>query len=295
MAGIPVGNVFTALALQVWRKTATGIAVGQLDPDNLGTDVTSHAYKVPGLITTNLPQPTYEQVVFRGDQTILGQADVGVSTYGTFDVNITGWNATLAALLAGGSVDTTSLNNVTISAPNTGKIAPNQLGMMITAQIQDGDPESATFGDNKYISFVFPNVQGRFTAPNVSQDGSENPNPGVLTIIPSRAGYFPGGNSMGANQGWTDNKEIMYMLTADNPFALTAFVGDGVATTYTVKYVPSSTTVTGGNTDNWFTENATVTAPTSFSSAGLVTLGAALTSGQVAVALYQTADSFTTN
>lgn len=295
MAGIAVGNVFTALALQVWRKTSTGIAVGQLDPDNLGTNVTSHALKVPGLITTTLPQPTYENVIFRGDQTILGQADIGVSAYGTFEVNITGLNATLAALLAGGSVDTTSLINATIAAPNTGKIAPNQLGMMLTAQIQDGDPESATFGDNKYISYIFPNIQGRYNFPNVSQSGGENPNPGVLTITPSRLGTFPGGNAMGSNQGWTDNKELMYTITADNPYALTAFVGDGAATTYTVKYVPASTDVASGNTTNWFTVNAVVTAPTSISAAGLVTVAVAVPSGQVAVALYQTADSFTPN
>lgn len=296
MAGIPSGGVFSALAVQVWTQNSLGVALGQLDPDSTPTpDTTSHAYKIPGLITADLPQPTYDTAVFRGDQTIQGQADLGASDYGQFTLEITSWNATLAGLLTGSLVDTTSLTNVTIASPDTGKIAPRQMGVMLTAQIQDTDPDSATFGENKYISYLFPKVQIRINAPNVSQGGGDNPNPASLICTPTRAGKFPGGNAMGANQGWTNNKEIYYTMVSENPFALTAFVQNAVATTYTVKYVPASTAITGGNTDNWFTVNAVVTAPTSISAVGLVTLAAAGSSGDVDSALYQTADSFTPN
>lgn len=296
MAGIASGFVYSALAFQVWTQTPAGIALGQLDPDSVPTpDTTSHAFKVPGIITAELPQVTYETAVARGDQTIQGQADLGASAFGTFLINITSWNATLAALLGTSLVDTTSLLNVTISAPDTGLIAPRQMGMMLTAQIQDTDPESATDGDNKYISYLFPKVQVRINAPNVSQAGGDNPNPAILTCTPTRGGKFPGGNAMGANQGWTNNKELFYTLVSDKPFALTAYVADGIATTYTVKYVPASTVITGGNTDNWFTIDGTVTAPTSISAAGVVTMAAAGSSADENTALYQTADSFTPN
>lgn len=285
MTGANVGFPVGAVSAFVWRQTDGGIATGQLDPDNLVADTTSHAYRLPGLVSAVLPAPTYERATDRGDMSIRGQMDLGASDFGSFDVTLSNDSATLKALLGDSSVDTTTLSNAYISSVNTGLQTPPVLGMMFSTYFQSRD--SATSGSTQYRTVIFPRVQIRYIAAGASQDGGVNPNPITLTCTPTEGGKFPGGNAFGANQGWASNRTLFYEITAAAPFALTSYVQDGVTTSYTLTYLPTSTET--GATDHIFTVNGTVTAPTTVNtSTGVVTLAAAGTSGQVSVALYQT-------
>lgn len=287
MAGSPRGNVYAFEKALVWRVGANGIAVGQLDPDALTPSTTSHAYVINGTITASLPDVKFGAAEFRGGGTYEGRADMGLESVGEGTLTVSQMDADLDALLQGGLVDTTSLGGAVISAPNSLNPSARQVGLMLIARHQGR--ETANAGKNKYLHIIYPLVQMRMITPNLTQEGGTNPSPVTLKFQPSVAAYFPTGVAFGANQGWHQNSEFHLRLVADNPYALTTFVQDGADTTYVTGYRPVSNAVAGGNTTNWFTVNGAPTAPTSIdTTTGVVTLAAAGTSGQVAVAMYQT-------
>lgn len=291
MAGVKKGFAVGAISAFIYRINSSDIATGSQDPDNLTNGSTYHAYKLGGVTSITLPQVTYETAVDRGDQKIYGQVDLGASDFGQFEIGLSQEDADLRALIGDSTVDQTTLSNAVISSPNTGLAAPPTVGVMFTTYYQSRD--SGSVGTLRYRTYIFPKVQVRYNAASASQDGGTNPNPVTLTCTPSEGSAFPGGNAFSSTQGWANNQTLFYDIVADNPFALSVLVGDGVETTYTLAYLPSSTET--GATDHILTENGSVTAPSSINtSTAVVTLSGALTSGQIAVAVYQTASTFQT-
>lgn len=279
------GNIYGFFAAQFYRVNSSGFGIGQLDPLSLTPGATSSAYRVAGAVSAGLPQPTYETVTFRGNQRILGQADLGISDLGSFDMQISEYDATLMSLLLGGNVDTTTITSSTVSSPNYGRISPYQVGIMLTAGFQSRD--AATSGVNSYITYVIPLAQVRITPPGLSQDGGVNPNLPTLTITPSFGGRFPNGVAFGANQTWENNESLIYGIQGDAPYSYTCFIQNNSDTTYTLGYRP--TTSTTNQTDHLWAVGGTITAPTSVvTSTGVVTLAAAGTSGVIAAGLYKT-------
>ena len=291
MTGANRGFAVGAVSAFVYRINGSNIATGNGDPDNLTVDTTYHAQRLPGIISIALPSVSYETAVDRGDQSILGQLDLGPSDFGTFDIQISNESADLKALLGDSVVDQATLSNAYISSPNPGLAAPPVVGIMFTTYFQSRD--TATEGATKYRTYIFPSCQVRYQGGSASQDGGTNPNPVTLTCTPSQGSTFPGGNAFSATQGWTNNKTLYYDIVADKPFALTAYVANGVATSYILAYLPATSEV--GATDHIFTVNGTVTAPSSVSTAtGVVTLAAAGSSNDVDVAVYQVTADFQT-
>lgn len=279
------GNLFSILYMQVYRLTAGGIGVGTMNPNALTPGATGHAYRVVGVISNTLPAPTYELATFQGDQKILGQADLGVTDFGSFEIQLAGIDATLETLLAGHNVDTTTITSATISSPNTAVGSVNQVGIILTGQIQSRD--TATQGTNQYYTLIFPRCEVRVSRPGLSQSGGINPNPVTLNVVPTLGGHFPGGNAFSATQAWDDNKSLFYSIVANAPYSFTAFVQDSSDTTYVLGYRP--TTNTTNQTDHIWTVNGAITAPSSVdTTTGVVTLAAAGTSGHIATGLYKT-------
>jgi hypothetical protein len=280
------GNVYLFEHMQVWRVNSSGQAVGQADPDNFANGATSHAYKLKGPVTANLPQIGYLLTIFKAGGTIQGQADTGVDTIGTFEITLADLDATLSALVQGGLVDTTSLTNATIFGMNDNNPSPNDIGLMLTARYQG---RASTPGVNEFLSVVFPLCQARLRLNSISGEGGVNPNPITMTVTPRMASKFPNAVAFAANQGWYDNKSLMYFKSAQWPYSLTVFKQDGVDDTYVTGYRGKSSAVATGNTTNWFTIGGTPTAPTSYDPAtGVVTLAAAGSAAVIATALYQT-------
>lgn len=281
------GNVYAFERAFVWRVGSNGIATGQLDPDNLTANTTSHAYQVNGPITATLPDPQFGSVEFRGGMSFEGTADTGLEGIGVGTLQASQMDASLDALLQGGLVDTTSLSNATISSPNSLNPSPRQVGLMLVGRIQSR--LSASAGSNKYLHIIYPKCQMRKKTPNLTQSGGLNPAAVELEFKPQVATKFHTGIAMGSNQTWYNNSEFHYRIVSDNPYALTIFVQNASTTTYTTEFLPTSSAVTSGTTTNWFTVNGAATAPTSIvTTTGVVTLAAAGTSGQIALAFYQT-------
>lgn len=281
------GNRYAFEYLFVWRRTSAGLAVGQLDPDALGTNVTSHAYQCYGPLTITEPDPTYKTYEFRSGGGYEGKALGGIESLGSGEITLSQLDPALRALLVGGLVDTTTVDGWTISAGNKIAPSPRQVGLLAITRNQSR--ESATEGTATYINRFYPMVQVRMKDPNATHEGGENPQAVTLVFEPTKVTKFPNGVAFGANQSWYQNSEYSFEAELNYPLALTTFVGNNSATTFTLGFLPKYSTVTDGDTNNWVTVDSVVTAPTSISvDTGLVTMASAPASGKIVNVIYPT-------
>lgn len=287
MAVSAIGNEYGTTHFQIWRQTATGLPTGQLDPASLVNNTTSHAYKTQGITAATPPERGYDPTTFRDGNMVRGIVDTGLTSIGKGTITLNLIDANLMTLLGGGNKDTTSLVNAVIAATNTGKIIPFTIGLMF-AYIQHSRADD-TWGQSQWVNRIYPKCTARLLPSALSQESGVNPMTWTMEFTPQRSNKFPAGNAFGANQNWVNYQEMEYFVWSEYPYALTAYVQDGAATDYTLGYLPVSSTVTSGNTTNWFTQNGTVTAPTSCSTTtGVVVKAAAGTAAQIAAAFYQT-------
>lgn len=280
-------NTFDLIALLLWRIDANGRAIGQMDPDALPTaPATSHALTYVGDgISATIPAVRYREAEFGGSE-LKGRAFMGLETIDNFEVVNSVADDNLYILARGGKRDTTSLINAAIVGANENNPTPYRLGVAIVDKLQSRD--TGTDGNTEYRTRIYPDCQCVIAVTGSKVEGGRNPNPVAITVKPSMAKKFPGGVAFGSAQGWRGNKTTGFWILAAKPYALTAFLADGVATTFITGYRGTSSLVTGGNTTNWFTKNGTPTAPASFVPAtGVVTIAAGVT-GDLWDALYQT-------
>lgn len=282
-------NLFSFDKVFFWRVDDNGIAVGQLNPDSLGSPpLTSHAKEIFGPITGTLPSASQVTATFRGGGRAEGRAAMGLQEVGEGSLNLSQVDADLMALLSGANVDSTSMTNVQIFGRDNTRPSAVQGGLMLILRRQVRSGASA--GKNKYATIVYPLVEARLSFNSLTQEGGQNPTPATLTFQPSVGQRFPTGVAFNSNQGWYNNEEFEYVLFSEYGFALTAFIGDGTATSYTLAYRPVYNTVTSGLTNQWFARDGALVAPSSVNvSTGVVTLAGAGSSGQRHVAFYQTA------
>jgi len=274
----------------VWRVSATGINYGQLDPLATETgDTVSNALAFIGdPISAALPDVQYRRATFGGAR-FLGSAYMGIDPIGEFEIQLTSADANLYAMLKGGNIDTTTISGAQITSPNNNSTSPNDIGLMFTVASQSGD--DGTDGDTEYRTYVFPRAQAFIREAGGNVTSGENPQAVTMSVSPTLASKHPWGAAFGSNEGFAGNKTDHYMLQAQYPYGLTTWIADGSETTFEVEFLGASTTVTSGNTDNVFSINGTVTAPTTFAgtSTGVVTVAAAGSDGDNHCAFYQLA------
>jgi hypothetical protein len=166
---------------------------------------------------------------------------------------------------------------------------PNDIGVFLTSKFHSR--ASGSDGELKYRT-LYMRGQLRFSQPPLSHAGGENPSPMRATFFPKVVSKFPNGVAFGANQSLYKNKAVMLQIVSDRPIAMTTYIANGVATTFTAAYKPWKNTVTGGNTDNFVTKAGVATAPSSINtSTGVVTLASAGTTGDLHHIIYQVLDS----
>lgn len=281
------GNVYSFVHCQFYRVTPEGYPIGTLDPDNLTPLETSNAYKVAGGVDANFGTPEFQRITFRDGSKFQGAVDGGLIDPGQVEITINFYDATLNNLFFGVNVDTSTITNTTQSSYGYTTTSPYDVGVLLTSQIYSRD--ASTRGSSQFVTYVIPLAQARINAPSFNQDGGENPSTATITLQLKVADNDVIGVPFGSNQNFEGNEELMYTITSDKPYSLMSYVADGIATTYTTEYLPTSEDVAGGNTTNYFGIDGVVTAPTSISATtGVVTLAAAGNSGDVASAFYQT-------
>jgi hypothetical protein len=272
----------------IWRVDSNGIAVGQLDPITPGsTPLTSHALSVEGGMTCELPGATFGTFEFRGAGSYEGQVDGGLESLGNGTLTLSQCDANLAVLLAGGELDTTTITGgPTIWSVNKLNPSPRQVGLMLIRRIQS--QVAASQGIVTYATTLFPLVQMRLEQGSFSQDTGLNTSPVTCSIRPQVGSRFPWGEAFGSNQDWHSNQNIEFNIQSDYPWSLTAFIADGVETTYTLEFLPIYSTVTGGRANAIYAIDGVPTAPTSVvTTTGVVTIAAAGDDGDRHVGFYQ--------
>jgi hypothetical protein len=274
---------------QMGRLTSAGLSVGQLDPSNLGVGpTTSHALDVRGPMTATLPVPTLTVFEASGGGTYDGRVQGGVESVADGEIQCDQLDQAALLLARGGLVDTTSIagsGNAQIYSANELNPTPFDVWIMMTYK-------KRILGNVKktvYVHKIFPLVTVSIREGNLTQEGGKNTQPVSFTFAPQTASKFPWGVAFSSTQGWYNNESLSYNLDADNPYACTTWIADGSATTFTTAFKPKFSTVTNGNTDNVYTKNGTLTAPTSHStSTAVVTVAAAGSASDIWVAFYPT-------
>jgi len=282
-------NTYNLVSVFFSRVSATGIPYGQLDPDATETgDTISHALAFIGEATVaGLPTVNYRRATFGGSR-FLGSAFMGIDPLESFDIELASSDLTLYNMLKGSNLDTTTIANATITSPNNNAQSPNDISVMFTVAAQERS--SGADGDTEYRTYVIPRAQAfiRETGGNVT--AGENPQPTTVTITPAMSSKHAWGTAFGSNEGFAGNKTDHLLIQAEYPYALTTWIADGTETTFEVEFVPASSAVTDGKTDNVFSLNGTVTAPSSFNvTTGQVTISAAGSDGDNWAAFYQMA------
>jgi hypothetical protein len=281
------GWTFNFVRAFAWRVNSSGIATGQLDPNSLGSPpVTSHALDVRGPISATMSAPTYTRFEARGGGNYDGSNTGGVETMGRLEMTLDQEDPAFYTLTRGGLQDTTTIlgSTATIFSDNSLNPSPFDCGLMMVRRKQ-----SLTSVTTLYQHIIYPFGTASFTKPNPTQEGGMNTQTLVMGYDPKVSSKFPWGQAFGANQNWTNYNEICFMIESIYPYAMTTFVADGSATTYTLAFKPQYSTVTTGNTNNVTAINGVPTAATTIvTSTGVVTIAAAGTTGDLHVAFYPT-------
>lgn len=278
------GHIAGFYHAQIAFRDSRGYPMGADNtPNAVAAGDTKHAYKLTGPVEVTAPQVTREIATFRGGQVILGQRAMGVSDFGTFDMTLSAFDETFNAYIAGSTVDVTTVTELAQYAPNSLNPALPQFFLLLTAGFQD------TSGANKYVTYVYPNVQISPAITGATQDGGENPGAVTYTVTPSASTRAASGHLFSAmGMGITDNKEIVYAIRYDYPISVTTYIQASAATTFSLGYQPISNENAGAI--NSFTTNG-VTSHTNVSAvnttSGAVTISAA-TELDVWVVLYPT-------
>lgn len=278
------GHIAGFYHAQIAFRNASGYPMGaDSSPDTVAAGDTKHAYKLTGPVEVTAPQVTREIATFRGGQAILGQRAMGVSDFGTFDMTLSAFDETFNAYIGGSTVDVTTVTDLAQYAPNSLNPALPQFFLLLTMGFQD------TSGTNKYVTYVYPNVQISPAVTGATQDGGENPGAVTYTVTPSASTRAASGHlfsAMGMNV--TSDKEIVYAIRYNYPVSITTYIQETAATTFSLAYKPTSTEHAGAI--NSFTTNG-VTSHSNVSgvdgTTGAVTITAA-TALDVWVALYPT-------
>lgn len=270
--------------IQWCARDSNGYARGATaTPDALADDSTTHSHLCTNPVDFTHAAPTRDTATDQGGQSIRGQADMGISAYGTGTFTLSELDDTLTAYFNASTIDTTTITNWRQLGYNA-LLASLPRGLLVASmKVQD-----ISTGSDLWTHYVYPNVQVAPVFPSGSQGSGVNPNPLQYTYIPSPSTRSLTGelfSTLGMAQ--TDNKELMYRIRSSYPLGITCYQANGVATSFITGYRGVSSEVAFA--ENSFTKNGTQQAPTTYvNTTGVVTLSAAGSSGDVHIAVYAT-------
>jgi hypothetical protein len=280
-----VGWNAMARRLQVATRSNAGYPMGVLtDPENPVAGTTSSARVLSGLRELTPPQSTVEKAFGKGDNKVYGQMVLGVSDYGTGTFQLSHEDEVFDTLIRRAALDTTLATDMVITPENASRVDPPPMFMIATQRTQLLD------GSFWYRNRIYNNVQITNSQKSpINQTGGDTPSPLQYEFTPSLSLRTITGKLYSATTLVVEeNSDTCLTIRSLYPLALTTFIKDAVATTFTLPYKPIYSGATGA-AQNIITNNGVTLPVTSVNvSSGLVTLAAAGTSGHIVVVLYQT-------
>jgi hypothetical protein len=270
--------------MQIAFRSSAGYPMGtQITPNDVANGTTTHAYKVRGIVEVAAPSPTYSVANRRAGQTLLGQVQLGLSDLGSFTFTLSDYDETLRSYVNGIAPDTTTSTGTTLTASNVALATKPQFVAIFTTGFQ------TDAGTNMFLNIIYPSVQISDAYPGGSQGDGDNPNALTYTCTPTtRVNTGLGLTYAATNLDVQGDVDIQTVARTSAPLALTTYVAEGSATTFTLGYRPTTTSV-DGTTNIWSLNgadgNTSVTALNA--TTGAVTISSA-TAAHVYVAAYQT-------
>lgn len=238
---------------QVCFRDSNGYPMGtDTTPNAVSNGATTHAYKLTGPVSATAPSPTREIATFRGGMNVLGQLGLGTSDFGTFDITLSAYDEVFESYVSGATNDATNFGTSHIaSTPNTMNAALPQVILILTAAWQD------TSGTNRFMHWIYLNVQIYPSLVGLNQDGGVNPNAPTYTVVPSTSTRSITGQLFSATaMAIQDNKDVVMRLRTDDPIAVTTYIDDASATSFVVGYRPVNSEHAGAV--NMFFKNGTI-------------------------------------
>lgn len=270
---------------QIMFRDTNGYPVGaNATPNSKANGTVYNAYKLTGPVNVTAPTPTRENATFRGGMAILGQRALGTTDFGTFEMTLSAYDEVFESYVTGATNDVTNAGTENVlGANNTENLALPQFHLVLTAGWQDDT------GTNRYMNWMYPNVQIAPGQISVTQDGGVNPNPVQYTVIPSSStrttlGYLFSATGVGI----TNNRDIVSRWRTDYPVTFATYVDDGADTSITTAYRPATSDVDGSRnvyTKNGVDNKANISA---FSTTTAATTHTAGTAGDIWVISYGT-------
>lgn len=270
MAQIKKGDAHGLARVQVILVDTDGKGYGQLTPPGT-TGTTSGAYQITDPKSCTMPAPDRNTINFSGGNKWLGAFQYGIDAVGSFELSVASYDADLIALVTGSSVDQTTNTLWTYFGENDLKEELPQVALMLTYRIQArGVNEGAAIYATTIIPRCWMGPKGLTGAPSFQSGGEYG-----FTITPTASTVLPHGLSiddMAVTQ--QDNKIFRLHVFTDNPIAFCSHVGDaGGSTSFTLPFLPTSSTVTLNNSPNELVIDGTLTAATTVATAtGVVTV-----------------------
>ncbi len=282
-----------AYDIQIAVLDDAGYAMGQLVTPNAPANGTTYpAYRLTHLVEVTAVSPSRELATDRGGQRIRGQSDLGMSDLGTFTMTLSDYDATFEAIIAGMSVNTTTLPGVTQSGPNFSLAKLPRLCMI--ASFGANSRDVSNYDARLYQTVIFPSIQIAPVGAQSSQNGGVNPNARQYTITPSLTTTAMNGMAWneaapaGFGMDYANDEAMIHYLNGTYRYMLTTFIGNGTEDEVTLPYRPVSSTATALS-PNIITLAGSAVAPTSINTTtGVVVLSAAPTAGAKVVALVPT-------
>jgi len=273
------GGIAGAYHLQIAFRDANGYAKGSyVTPDSVPANTTTHAYYVGGLDSFSGAAAVYEKVTIKAGQQTIGNVTLGISDFGDPTIQLAEYNEVLNAYIKGATADVTSVSGWAMNPTNINQVTFPRFITLIAAKWLH-----STDLTEYWLNWIYHNVQWiPASQGGSSQAGGVNPNPLTYILQQSKSTRQVTGVTMSASSGTyvVGGSDTCTVIRSVHPLALTTYVANGSATTFTLGYRPFYSTVTTGNTDNSTTLNGVATAVTTIST----------TTGAVVMAAGTTAD-----
>jgi hypothetical protein len=282
-----MANGFFAGVYSAWIATrdSNGYPVGtNPTPDSKVVNTVYGPLRLRHPISIDGAEATIDIATRRGGMAKRGQRALGASDYGAFKFVMDAFDDAFDALVRSYTVDTTTQTGLAISAANA--TLANRPRFVFGCNVGFTDDS----GNDLFMNYMFPNVQIIPAVEKSSQQGGENPNPLEYTVVPDVSTRTPLGRLFSAmGLGVRDNQDILIRFPATREYIIATYVANGVATSFTLPFKPTSSSITGA-ADLPLTKNGATQAVTSISTTtGLVTLTGAGAANDIYVVTYPTA------
>lgn len=221
-------------------------------PNTKSNGAVYHAYRLPGLVSATAPGVTRGRVTFRGGMKARGARNTGLEDFGDFTLTTAAFDETFDALVTGSVADATTggTDNV-ITAPNSNLTDKPQGFLILTRGFQ------TSAGTNKYMHWIYNNVQMEPVDPEVNQTTGENPQAMQYLVTPTQSTRSAFGFPLSSlTVAVEDSSDYYVRYRTDERISATTYIDDGAATSFTTQYLPVSSDNAG--VTNVFTKNGSV-------------------------------------